>query len=98
MFPFDPPENIRKPKVFWCFQGDLKGTLGRKEFTPNFKTITCNRTKEKIVVRKNVKQWEVYSGPLQQISKIESLLTMVVSLSILDVCRGPSYASANGLD
>ena len=30
MFPFDPPENIRKPKVFSCFQGDQKGTLGRK--------------------------------------------------------------------
>ena len=29
MFPFDPPENIRKPLVF-CFQGDLKGALGRK--------------------------------------------------------------------
>ena len=30
MFPSDPPETIRKPKVFWCFQGDQKGTLGRK--------------------------------------------------------------------
>ena len=30
MFPFDPPEIIRKPKVFRCFQGDQKGTLGRK--------------------------------------------------------------------
>ena len=30
MFPFDPPENIRKPKNFWCFQGDQKGTLGSK--------------------------------------------------------------------
>ena len=30
MFPFDPRENIRKPKVFCCFQGDQKGTLGRK--------------------------------------------------------------------
>ena len=30
MFPFDPPENIRKPKVFSCFQGDQMGTLGRK--------------------------------------------------------------------
>ena len=37
MLPFDPPENIRKPlifwcfqrEVFWCFQGDQKGTLGR---------------------------------------------------------------------
>ena len=30
MFFFDPPENIRKSKVFWYFQGDQKGTLGRK--------------------------------------------------------------------
>ena len=30
MFPFVPPENIRKPNVFWCFQWDQKGTLGRK--------------------------------------------------------------------
>ena len=30
MFPFDPPEYIRKLKVFWCFQGDQKGTLGSK--------------------------------------------------------------------
>ena len=30
MFLFDPPENIRKQKVFWCFQGDQKGTSGRK--------------------------------------------------------------------
>ena len=33
MFPFDPPENIRKPKVFWCFQGDQNGTLGSKGLT-----------------------------------------------------------------
>ena len=30
MVPFDPPENTRKPKIFWCFKGDQKGTLGRK--------------------------------------------------------------------
>ena len=30
MFSFDPPENIWKAKVFWCFQGDQKETLGRK--------------------------------------------------------------------
>ena len=30
MFPFDPRENIRKAKVFLCFQGDQKETLGRK--------------------------------------------------------------------
>ena len=26
-------ENIRKLKVFWCFQGDRKGTLGRDELS-----------------------------------------------------------------
>ena len=30
MFPIDPLENIRKPLVFWCFQGDQNGTLGSK--------------------------------------------------------------------
>ena len=30
MLPFDHPENIGKPKVFSCFQGDEKGALGRK--------------------------------------------------------------------
>ena len=29
MFAFDPPENSRKPLVF-CFQGDQKGTSGRR--------------------------------------------------------------------
>ena len=29
MFIFHPPENIKKPKVFLCFQEDQKGTLGR---------------------------------------------------------------------
>ena len=24
-----PRENIRKPKLFWCFQGDQKGSLGK---------------------------------------------------------------------
>ena len=28
VFPFDPPKNIRKPLVFWCFQWDQKGILG----------------------------------------------------------------------
>ena len=30
MFSFAPPENIRKLFVFWCFQGDQKGKLGRR--------------------------------------------------------------------
>ena len=30
MFPFEPPESIKKPNVFLCFQGDQKVTLGRK--------------------------------------------------------------------
>ena len=29
MFPFDPLKTSEKPLVFWCFQGDQKGTLGR---------------------------------------------------------------------
>ena len=30
LFHFDPPKNIRKPKVFWFFQEDQKATLERK--------------------------------------------------------------------
>ena len=30
MLPFEPPENIRKPLVCWCFQGEQKGIVGRK--------------------------------------------------------------------
>ena len=52
MFPFDPPENIRKLKVFWCLQGDQNGTLGREGLNtavhyhdiilPNFTwTVAC---------------------------------------------------------
>ena len=33
-FPFDPPENIGKALVFYCFKRNLKGTLGRKELRP----------------------------------------------------------------
>ena len=35
IFPFDAPENTRKSKVFGCFQGDKKGTSGRKEIKQN---------------------------------------------------------------
>ena len=30
MFPFYTPENTRKPKVFWCFQGVQNGNIGQK--------------------------------------------------------------------
>ena len=40
MSSFDPPENIRKPKVFLCFQGDQKGTSGRKGLKILF--MTCS--------------------------------------------------------
>ena len=33
MIRFNPPKNIKKPNVFWCFQGDQKESLGRKELT-----------------------------------------------------------------
>ena len=42
MFPFDPPENIKKPAVFICFQGDQKGILGRKGFKIFVKHIFWN--------------------------------------------------------
>ena len=36
MFPFDPPENMRKPNVFWCFQCDQKVILGSKGLMMKF--------------------------------------------------------------
>ena len=40
MFPFDPPEHIGKPLVFWCLQGDQKETLGRKGLTTLYQFFT----------------------------------------------------------
>ena len=31
MFPSDPPENIRKPKVFWCSKSVIKKTANIKD-------------------------------------------------------------------
>ena len=44
MFFFDPPENIRKAKVSWCFQEDQKGTLARNMLIKCFlcKVWACN--------------------------------------------------------
>ena len=36
MFPFDLPESIRQPKVFWCLEGNQEGKLGRKRLKPIF--------------------------------------------------------------
>ena len=36
MFPFDLPESIRQPKVFWCLEGNQEGKLGRKRLKPMF--------------------------------------------------------------
>ena len=35
-FPFVPPKNIKKPLVYWYFQGDQQGTLGIKSLTETF--------------------------------------------------------------
>ena len=35
MFPFYTPENTRKPKVIWCFQGYKMGTLARNGLNLN---------------------------------------------------------------
>ena len=45
MFHFVPSENIRKSKVFWCFQGDQKETLGRKGLSGNCVVIYIRRIK-----------------------------------------------------
>ena len=43
MFPFDNPENIRKPLSFLFFQGYQKGTLGRKRLGLNGNILDCFR-------------------------------------------------------
>ena len=48
MFPFDLPENIRIPLVFWCFQEDQKGTLGRKGLKQN-KSVSVHQRKLQIL-------------------------------------------------
>ena len=30
MYPFDPPENIRKIKVFWYYQGESKANIEKE--------------------------------------------------------------------
>lgn len=35
-FPFVPPKNIKKPLIYWYFQGDQQGTLGIKSLTETF--------------------------------------------------------------
>ena len=47
MFPFDPPEHIRKSKVFWWFQGDQKWALGRKRLRINQKNLENSKAKLK---------------------------------------------------
>ena len=47
MFPFDTPENIRKSKVFRCFQGDQKWTLGRKKLRINQTNLENSKAKPK---------------------------------------------------
>ena len=43
MLPVDPPENIRKSyHVFWCFQGDQKGLLGRKRLKQSYHETNCS--------------------------------------------------------
>ena len=41
MFFFDSPGNIRKSKVFWCFQRDQKATLERKGLKSKWK-LSCS--------------------------------------------------------
>ena len=48
MFSFNPPEN-RKPLVFWCFQGNQKGTLGRKVLK-----VEC---KGKLIYSSHFREW-----------------------------------------
>ena len=42
VFPFAPPENLIKPKVFSCFQGKSKGNIRKRWVNAVFLLITLN--------------------------------------------------------
>ena len=48
---FIPPENDRKPKVFWCFQGDKMRTLARNGLSLFISLYNINVTKVMFWVR-----------------------------------------------
>ena len=47
MFPFDPPQNIKKPKVFLMISGRSKRNIGKKSVKiveePTQLVITCSK-------------------------------------------------------
>ena len=51
MSPFYTPENDRKPKVFWCFQGDKMRTLARNGLSLFISLYNINVTKVMFWVR-----------------------------------------------
>ena len=63
MFSFDPPENIQKPVVFWCFQGCQKGIFGRKALNL---LILHFYTEEEKTLKENYKPISI----LQNLSKL----------------------------
>ena len=78
MFPFDPPENIRKPKVFSCFQGDQKGTLGSKGLKINKKAREQCSSQPAFTCSK------LTIETLQQGVNFEHILTLCSSVSIVN--------------
>ena len=101
MFPFDSPENIRKPKVYCCFQGDKNGTLGRKVLN---KLIISNhiiihkyfkhvylKCDNVVVSYKIIIQWR-RSGNLPNMPKI--LVNRVPWSLLTEVPEKPKYPSA----
>ena len=61
MFPFDPPENIRKPLVFWYFQGDQEGTFSRRGLNiANCETLVSN-VQENVNHKVVENDWFVYA-------------------------------------
>ena len=53
MFPFDPPENIRKPSVLFMFSGGSKGNVRKKRVKPFTKSdfsASVRETLEKLKI------------------------------------------------
>ena len=95
MFPFDSPENIRKPKVYCCFQGDKNGTLGRKvlnKFIISYVIIHkySKHVYNVVVSYKIIIQWQ-RSGNLPNMLKI--LVNRVPWSLLTEVPEKPKYPS-----
>ena len=80
MFLFIPPENIRKPEVFWCFQGVKKRKIRRK--------CVNKLTEYKIAFNPLIHNVSKWSDTLQKSCKKEKKICFneLFSLKLINLC------------